>query len=1157
MAFERLAARAATTWRFIRSGLVRSIRKGYQGIARLISHLPRYMQARGILASKEAIWAFLVSPGVMTRARRELWMQLRSNPGIRAEMPGGWAPPHLAWVRCAPGHVVIFAAVAGIVGMIVFIFGTLGNGLICKADQAGHCTERLNSIAGTVLAAQVTLLAVVFPIAVALVSVLGSSALRKRSRLWLLFEETEVFVAGTSGVLLSLLCIIFLGFSPTLTPHLAAAAAIICTAWFAFNLLGVGVFLSRSVRFLLDERSALRRQLASRIWPREAEPRLADAILFQHLRPDDETRSTRFEMWWSGKIPNNNASALMHAAIAKPLSRPGYLADIHLGVLAAVEKGLNARASGATLPLIAFGAPIDHSIHTRHEGTVRVAVSRTPLTAVEVWLIRRAYRFRVRRPNDTMPTGERLLGELVSDALEELRSGNDASFRDRCQTIADTHGFLLRIANRRTGDRRFSYATELSSNGFLTLAGSWRRQLTPLCDEATAALPSRLRAFEAVAYLPIKVSHECGPHVAPSALGVTDGFLAEIAYRLFDRGLVAAGDQGVTVGIARKPVVLPADAQRWYDEAWVLLSGAWMRLSEIRWPTPPEASAADKRWSVLIEHTQPLVSHLSSTADLVGKAAATGDLVGGVRALDLLLRWPKAWETRRNTTFAYSQVRKGISPRNLTEAEWDRVVADVNGLAPALDPTPEGIFSAAFRAKWRAECIDLLLVLSAWAYAAGPESPAAMLAAKLIRGQLSDPAQRGEPSTSSSDMLESRTFLQDIANGHSGGWQSTGPLNHDRLRRLQQLVATRSVAGVPYLTSEGIPATTYRREIVTVLVVLSVRSPPGTQWPTHASAIGLPNANSSDADLAQFFEELAKETDTLDGDEVLALLRGLAADQNLDLKRIAAARKRVRIHSRLLARDLRRRRHVAIAQAPIDPTRLSAIAEAAESHAFDLVTAGPPVCLFTQVRRVSGTLPYPIELRMRHERGSLTIPLLQQPVGNEVSWWGETMRDHVAGAIMRELTRRAGARIIVESPEEWRDKLAAGLAGLGTPKAPPILVFGHDWPFRFDREDDLATAMFDRLAGTGHNEWTQVRTPFLDSVNIARVPVHGPTLVAPADMFKELRFQQSPDGRMVAVHFVPDTAKQTNGLLTATSGFELVLDRPERAFVIEARTQTE
>jgi hypothetical protein len=364
------------------------------------------------------------------------------------------------------------------------------------------------------------------------------------------------------------------------------------------------------------------------------------------------------------------------------------------------------------------------------------------------------------------------------------------------------------------------------------------------------------------------------------------------------------------------------------------------------------------------------------------------------------------------------------------------------------------------------------------------------------------------------------------------------------------------VAGIVYGASFGYPAKTWRQQLALLMVALALTAAPNEPMPKTPGAIGFGAGQAEDQPVAEFLEDLAAAAEGLaaeaPGDDLLGLLRALAAKPELLGEEVASVSQGVGKACREIARGLREDRTAAIIAAPLDPARLAAIRDAAEELAFSRETAEPPVSLFGRVETVAGEQPVHFCVPVREQRARLTAPLFERPVANEAKWWRKTMRDCIALEVLRAVLSGAGDRTVAESPEAWRDAVVAWRARAHSSEdGPPVLLFGKDWPWH--DESDLAAAIAERLRGGRPGDVVLARTPFLDGFTIARSPLQSPTILAPAGLFRSLAFGTGPDGHVLAATFHPDEADPATGVLTVSGSLSIDLDRPHRALVIEAR----
>jgi hypothetical protein len=1150
----RLLDRAAKAWvkvSELRRRADQSANQARGAVARRWNALRTRLAYRRMLW--RACWAWIARRrGVVAEARQRLWDELRANAAVRSHLNARWAPWWLGFARRFPVHCALLAAfVVLAVPIHLALFGA--EPLVCRRE-AGSCHEVLRSVVGVVLSAQAALLAVIFPVAVALVTLLGGNGLRRRERLQLFFADTELAIAGMSALLLAGTSTVVLTWGEHASPQLASFGASLCSVWFGLNLSGLGFFLWRGVRFLLPggQDQALRRQVASLYWPEEAAPKLADEMLYRALRPDDAARIERMKFWQFADLDGV-------AKVAVNLPAPARLVEVRLEVLDAVAHAV-ARRGGANPPKVGFAAPHDLSIGCQCEGSVTLAKVSVPVTAIERWLIRRAYVFSTRATVSEPLTGERLLHELATDALDDLRSGNWPVLEERLGSLAALHGFLLRLASRRDADgRRHSYVTELTGWSDLSIGHSWARTHLSLFETAASRLHESRQAFRSLARLPLRIADAAGRSVPQAAFTATDALLAYLAYRLYDRGAEAAGGATALGDIAKTPMPLPDAARDWYDAAWRDLSAAWKEITPDRVPRPPANAPPERRWAACVEHTPALDEHLHNTADLVAMAAVLGDLIGGGRALDLLLRWPGELDDAEASNTAVALDLHAVSPVLLNISDWAKVERGLprQPFADGWPVDPTAVFQAALANAWGDGCLALALTLSGWASEAGASSPAATLLASLVHRRFSDSAKGTEEGAMllGPDPFELASLLRTVATivaESPGSQDGRSWALEKRLRRLGELARASFVPGRVY-SGPGTSDRLHDSWAQLAVCLLAVALKPGHRgpWPTAPDALGLASPSPADDRVAEFFGKVAEATGTVSDD----LLRRLAPSGAATEPEIARARKRVRVHCKQITRAIRRRRSATISTAPIDPDRLAAIASAAESRAFAKETAGPLVALFAAVEHVPGEQPIPVERQITdYSRGALTRPLLEQPVSNEAEWWAETFRRQLSAEIYRHVLRRAGQRVQAHSPEAWRDTLLAGLARFGT-DGTPVLLWGRDWPGRWARECELGAAILERLNHAKPREWARVRTPFLDAARIERLPRTGPTLVAPASYFRRIVFGRGADGHIVKVGFTSNPDDPAQGVLAARCTFDLELDRPDLALVIETHAQ--
>jgi hypothetical protein len=826
--------------------------------------------------------------GVVAAARRRLWEEVRANPAARPYLRARWAPWWLGPVRRYPVHAGLLAILLAFVAAALATGAETAAALLCAGTELGACRDGLRGLAWVILAAQVTLLALLFPLVATLVPPLLGVRVATSARVQLLLAHTEIEAAGVSAVALAILGTIGLAVADRVPAACAIASGGVLAAWFALNLAGTVWFVARALGLLTPagREAATLAYAANEAWPAEAAPRLADAA-----------RRAQMTFWQSRDSREGEE-------VSVDLAAPARLVEVRLEVLQAVEAAIR-RRSGAPPPTIEFAAASEIRIDGRSDGTVTLAKASVALKRIERWLIRRAHVFSAGVSAPKRLIGERLLGEMAADALDDLRSGNWPVFAERIGTLAALHGLLLRISSGREADgARRSLAAQLPATWFTTVAQEWAETSVSLFQDAARRLPETFPAFRYLARLPERIGTEAGRAVPPDALAATDMLLAHLAYRLYDRGAEAAGRASEVGDIARTPMPLPDAARDWYDEAWRYLSAAWEGLTSARSPRPPADAPAVRRWAECVEHWPALERHLRSTTDLVAKGALLGDAIGGGRALDLLLRWPSRllgyWG--RSPTASGLDLRF-VSPALLANSDWAAARCALPHQVPGDDRPvdPLAVFHAAISNAWADEHVALAAVLIAWAMEAGADSPAAELLRRHIHRQSHD-TTAGCDDQPEDDPFDITRVLRAIADATiKEEWRPN--LSWDRFRRIRDLRDTAMVPGRVYGSSfSGTTSERLAAEISPLLVVLALRTP-AQPWPKRPEELGLASPSLAFDGLAGFFTKVAAAVGAVSDDLLRRLApSGTATDQ--DLRR---ARKVVLVRCRLIACALRRR----------------------------------------------------------------------------------------------------------------------------------------------------------------------------------------------------------------------------------------------------------
>jgi hypothetical protein len=344
---------------------------------------------------------------ISTRIHRD---HFRRNPSIRAF--------RYSWCRlrmnAAGNHPLLSFCIA----MAIFAAGTLAaSALLPPAGGQKFFAEvkhgDFQDVAVGLLAAQAALIALVFPLIIALIGVLFDLRTTSGARLNIFLKETEALVVGGSSLCLSALLSIQLLFFPYLPAAICAVVLLFDVFWFVLNVGLLAFFLFKTLDFVRPERRGVlyRRFIVNVVWRAEllrliTYNRLAGAVEYGYLPATPRDLENAPKVIVSSMLLDS-----IPAAVSVHLGESSNLADVHLPVLRVIaEKWLKAarpQPRGASLVWLVF-EPVPMRTY---EGETVLARSPAdlPLSPLERFLIRLAFRFQNASAERTPPDTSALL----------------------------------------------------------------------------------------------------------------------------------------------------------------------------------------------------------------------------------------------------------------------------------------------------------------------------------------------------------------------------------------------------------------------------------------------------------------------------------------------------------------------------------------------------------------------------------------------------------------------------------------------------------------------------------------------------------------------------------------------------------------------------
>ena len=1014
--------------------------------------------------------AALRRPTLARTVARELRVHFRGNAALRSQRrPRFRRVLDLARRRPVAVAFCIVAVYALVVGS-TFLVSPAALGLKVPANVNDYFRD-FQGIATALLGTQATLVALVYPLTIALVGTLFEARTTTGSRLNVFLTETEAVATGGSALLLCMVTGLPLVAFGQMPLRVTAALTALDALWFAFNLFGVAYFVRRSLDYLRPtSRVTLLREYAANVaWRADLtqlmrRDRLARATTYGYIYPGPNakarggTEPDLVQVGLADRQPDGHEAAI-------DLGDKCVLTDVRLGLLDVVARSWAARTAIA-LPV--SGGKSRHPVLTYAAigggsgrevlGSVSGGAS---LDALETFLVRRAYRFqRAGRVCGVAPLEtERLLREAAADLPPLVQQGKLSEFEAQLEQVVALHAFLFEAAQRRGDRAMLSYALDRDPGGFDTVAQLWTRCYRDLLVRAAAELRKEASFFRWCAYLPHRLLFVIRETV-PRPLVLSSLELARTLFWVLRQWADGARPIQASRAVANEGWEIAGSDGQIYEGAWRELVAGMEQLADgLGRPCLGEQEGVT--WESAASPARSQLQHLGECFVMVGACAWAGDLTGTRWSVDMLLRWPKASLNRLDGNGSGVVMAEALLHPGLFGTPWEEL-APLRATAQmqAFAPDAHQVLHALLRNAWFDAQVMLTCVLVRRAVQAGPLSAQAEAARRLIWRDAYDQVgslDPGDESVTPSKFLLSLLRIVSSGYGIQGTWAAT---LRDWADRLTHAVRGPMVSQRIYSTSGPLlDIGNFTMEQAVCLAALV--HPPGGAGADLREALAAASALDDDARRVEgFLEDLLGAVDRLDPAVHEPLASSFhppnAACRFEDGR--AGARELV---ARCLA-TVAETRAARLRAAPIDHGRLQAIAEAANATAFVPALAALPVSLFSEVVLVPEALAEYV-WHDDQERGLLTDPPMAHPVSNEREWWSDSARNWVAAVVWSDVLGQAGVdiRTATDAGEFWSMVEGAARPILDQGLTPMLLV-GPAIHRRWLGEWELAAGIGDR-----------------------------------------------------------------------------------------------
>lgn len=985
------------------------------------------------------------------------------------------------------------------------------------------------------MGAQATLLGLVYPLVIALVSLLFQETSARGARLNVYFKETEATAVG--GMALFFIAIVsaqspFYGQGPV---RVVAAATAVNIFWFTANLIGLAFFVRSSLDFVrpVGRHRMLESYLANTAWPGQflaavRANRLLGAQGYGYLIEPIE----------AGTVGLINPYEFDAPILRKALPRPRVLVDVAFGRLNAVLKSQKrGTAYGRSPAALTFSPSIDV---TYSKGSVVLARGSGALSAAERFMLDRAYRFGKPGRRDSASLTQDLLTELIASAHAQFEAGNFDQFDARIDEAMQLHVRLYELAEspRSPSDNPFNYAS--IEDGWDTLGMSWAASYRATLHRAGDRIDREPRFFEKLIYLPSRLHRRITAVAPPEARTALFHIAAVPVVALLDR----AGQEKADATPAGAPAPSVFDfggaAGEKYKRFWINYVGGWESFGEA-------LGALDRHegetigWDELRSLTSDLFRHLSDTALLTARAAQIGETQAIGWTADMLMNWRNRTIRRLADDRGGWALHRPLLTLRHTKLSWSEIEAAPLSLHDQ-PKVPGGVYVAVMENVWFDTVVmTLSSLLGKCPDPVGgviPDTGAARASLALYLNRSFDPGSSTHPQPRQMDsgsLLRSLLRRADRATGYGADLDGVA-------ERIDRLDGPHYVSGRVYSWSgsgEGGAFADPQIVLLAATATIAAGRRRGTfEIGEDTRRLLLPDEDAARRRILDHLRDFLRRADDLDlarGSGLLSLLLERAVDIPETGTRIAAVKEMLTACRAVIETE----RTVTLQTAVFDPERIAALEATIAETAF--TPADFPLNLFGAVEVVRRPLPSFTFRIGGLRRGVYTTPQLEDPFSDGDEFLRQHYTPLVASRVLLDaLQARPAVRRSPRTAAGWWRSVKEGVASVRAAGMTPMIIRGarNEPTWMVDWQYDMTGASRPSDMQLEH------RTGFGDGYDfhLNEVPVYSDigaqdaTWIVAREMFTRVEFEDFGEGRMIKAQLTVDAADQWKASLAIEWG---------------------
>ncbi len=887
-------------------------------------------------------------------------------------------------------------------------------------------TTELSSYFFALWAVQSTIVALVYPIVIAFVTLLLQRRHNAKAPLHIYLHDSCAIFAGLSSLALVGMMGIHYLFFLTMMNTAGPAWLFIDAVWFLINVILSGVFLHRTFEFIRPEsRMKVVHEYAINVaWPREMRVNLAAGLFINApqagLLPGPSFGSTTGGGEASiilGPVGGGMGSVV----VEKILPRGSRLHDVRLRLLRwtvtqwfkRADTDLKEARTAGKGPIGRSGAPViifSLTPGSDYEGDTALCriVGPVSLSRFKKRIVAASFSFRKARGPLLDLTVCDIVTAVQSEAMQAISMGETQLFEERIKELIELYSLLIEasVTTSDTGGKTDNYARSADrSQGFWgSVFDTWLKLLTDLSEAAAGKLSENSIFFIEMIFIPKWLFSKMADFAHPDILNLCIRLYSKLFWNLSTWWARTVEEQGEIKHDACTPVRLRPPFSATYNSNLIKFVSSWESLKNYEFPPTGDDLPAWKDLGIAAGYYE---EHLGLTLVLVLYCVHRGDLEGAECMTDVLQKWFGELKDRHPTDVYVFRKNKLLNIE-LVAKEWDAVrnFVDIK-FGVSEEDAPRAVFVTCLKNYWIDVCCVGMYVLVLWGRNCECKQslPADLLRA-IVNGDVLRPggpeARELHPIKNADELFVAIVRQQYIDGGNTTGYRARlNQLVQRVLRNLEpEMISSRIYMGWGRHDLDSL------RDGQLLVLLLFMKE----RWNPVREIEGILSewVGKEDKNLEEFARDLDSWGTRFGQEEFAAYKPVYECAQKLNHqaltfeKAIEVAVEGIQGVVQWIT-DIREK---AVREAPVSSERLDEIGKWGSKKAFSKEDGAFPIPLFVSVESSSNDYPTRSLLIQRINKGELTEPSMAQRSVNEEDWYENLVRNHVAASVMAEILQQ-------------------------------------------------------------------------------------------------------------------------------------------------------